>query len=48
VLDATFTQGLVGFVISGPGHATLKNLVVEQRQALKKVGKVPIVARREQ
>jgi len=29
IRDDTFDQGLVGFVISGPGHATFKNLVVE-------------------
>jgi Ca-activated chloride channel homolog len=29
--DDTFDQGLIGFVISGPGRATFKSLVVEQR-----------------
>jgi hypothetical protein len=29
--DDTYPQGWVGFVISGPGHATFKNLVVEQK-----------------
>lgn len=31
VRDGTFDQGLVGFVISGPGRATFRNLVVEQK-----------------
>ncbi|MFZ0703556.1 MAG: VWA domain-containing protein [Candidatus Acidiferrales bacterium] len=31
VEDDTYKQGLVGFVISGPGQATFKNLVVEQK-----------------
>ncbi len=29
--DDSFTQGLVGFVISGPGRAIFRNLVVEQK-----------------
>jgi VWFA-related protein len=29
--DDAFSQGLVGFIISGPGRATFRNLVVEQR-----------------
>jgi len=31
VPDGTYHQGWVGMVISGPGRATFKNLVVEQR-----------------
>ncbi len=31
VQDDTYKQGLVGFVISGPGDATFKNLAVEQK-----------------
>lgn len=31
VRDDSFTQGLVGFVISGPGRVTFRNLVVEQK-----------------
>jgi Ca-activated chloride channel homolog len=31
VHDDSYYQGLVGIVISGPGHATFKNLLVEQR-----------------
>jgi Ca-activated chloride channel homolog len=29
--DDAFSQGLVGFMISGPGRATFRNLVVDQR-----------------
>jgi Ca-activated chloride channel homolog len=29
--DDAFSQGLVGFIISGPGRATFRDLVVEQR-----------------
>jgi Ca-activated chloride channel family protein len=31
VRDDTFDGGYVGFVVSGPGHAAFKNLVVEQK-----------------
>ncbi len=31
LVDESFAQGLVGFVISGPGRATFRNLVVEQK-----------------
>lgn len=31
VQDGAFAHGLVGFVISGPGRATFRNLVVEQK-----------------
>lgn len=31
VSDDTYNQGLVGLVISGPGRATFRNLVVEQK-----------------
>lgn len=31
VQDDTYDRGLSGFVISGPGHAIFKNLVVEQK-----------------
>lgn len=31
VRDDAFDQGLIGFVITGPGRATFRNLVVEQR-----------------